>query len=575
MAAGPVGAQLDRSIERRAHFLWGDILTNRQGVIGLVLIAAVTYTSFYAPIIYMDDWSQIVEPMTQHTLSWVDWANRRPLLEAPLQILHQIFGLNVDAFYLVAWFVTTLAAVQLYLLIRQFKPDWQLRAWAIAALTLVYPADFSQMWLAHVLHARIGWLLTLLAASCLLTFLKRRTIGWVVAATVLSVIALLLYEAQLGVFVAFGLLVIALKRDVPWRTRWLLLIPLGVNGVYALWRSVGFRVAGIQDQYLSELTLSIGDLLKRLLLGFQVLGWSWTEPVRRLLRVESNGLTLLIMVVVLGGAMLTAMWWAGRKSMTAANTLAASAKTDWLTLLIGGGLIVTGYFPSILLYEPNLDAVGSRVNFYTLPGAALCVITVVSLIAKRLAHGDVRRWRAGFMTIIIALIATGMLIQMWVRHNAAVAWQDQHSIWTQLFDVAPRFEPDTLVCFVLTDYTGQAGFANWWRTPLSAGWEVSAALRVLYDDPSLQGAVIMPDMVGYGEAKLLPAGVQDPWTGNSVPYANTVFVTFDKAGQRLTMLTDVRGALDLAWPVSDYDPERHIIQGAQPEVAARYLLIDR
>jgi len=553
----------------------GDTLTNRKSVISLLLIAAVTYTSFYAPILYMDDWSQIVEPMTQHTLSWVDWANRRPLLDAPLQILQQVFGLNVDAFYLVAWLITTLAAVQLFVLIRQIRPDWRLRAWAVAALTLIYPADFSQMWLAHVLHARIGWLLALLAASCMLTYLKRRTFGWVVAATVLSLIALLLYEAQLGVFVAFGLLAIVFSRDTPWRTRLMLLIPLGVNGMYALWRSVGFRVAGIQDQYLSELTLGPGDLLRRLLLGLQVLGWSWTEPVRRLLQVESNGLALLIMAAVLGSAMFAVMWWAGRRSTSTTDVLANSTKADWLTLLIGGGLIVAGYFPSILLYEPNLNAVGSRVNFYALPGAALCVITVVSMIAKRLARGNSRQWRAGFMTAIIVLIATGMLIQMWVRHNAAAAWQEQRIIWTQLFDVVPRLQSDTLVCFVLPDYREQTGFANWWRTPLTAGWEVSAALRLLYDEPSLRGAVIVPDAIAYGESNLLPTGVQDPWSGNIVPYAKTVFVTYDKSRQQLTVLTDVAGTLGLTWPMNDYDPSQHIIQGDKPQVALRRLVMDR
>ncbi|MBI5566084.1 MAG: hypothetical protein HY870_14405 [Chloroflexi bacterium] len=551
-----------------------DILTNRKGVIGLLLIAAVTYTSFYAPIVYMDDWSQIVEPMTRQTLTWVDWADRRPLLDAPLQILHQVFGLNLDAFYLVAWFITTLAAVQLYLLIRQFRPAWQQRAWAVAALTLVYPADFSQMWLAHVLHARLGWLLALVAASCMLTYLKRRTIGWVLAATALSSSALLLYEAQLGIFIAFGLLAIVLKRAVAWRTRLMLLIPLGVNGVYTLWRSVGFRMVGIQDEYLSELTLGIADLLGRLLLGFQVLWWSWTEPVRRLLQVDSNWLALLIMLGVLGSLVLVAMGWARRKPTTVAEVPQTSAKPDWLTLLIGASLIAAGYFPTILLYEPNLDGVYSRVNFYALPGAALCLVIAASAITKRLARGDARRWRAGFMTAICVLIALGMAVQMWVRHNAAAAWQEQRGIWAQLIAVAPQFEPGTLVCFVLTSYLDQSGFANWGRTPLSTGWEASAALRLLYDDPSLQGAVIMPEGVGYGEAKLLPTGVQDRWLGTMVPYARTVFLTYDKSQQQLTVLTEVSGVLGLDWSLADYEPYRHIVQVAPRQIAARRLIVN-
>jgi hypothetical protein len=178
------------------------------------------------------------------------------------------------------------------------------------------------------------------------------------------------------------------------------------------------------------------------------------------------------------------------------------------------------------------------------------------------------------MTAIIALIATGMLIQMWVRHNATAAWQEQRIIWTQLFDVAPRLQSDTLVCFVLPDYREQTGFANWWRTPLTAGWEVSAALRLLYDEPSLRGAVIVPDVIAYGASNLLPAGVQDPWSGTIVPYARTLFVTYDKSRQQLTVLTDVAGTLGLTWPMNDYDPSRHIIQGDKPQVALRRLILN-
>lgn len=520
----------------------------------------------------MDDWSQIVEPMANHALSWVDWANRRPLLDAPLQILQQVFGLNLHAFYLVAWLVTTLAAVQLFVLIRQVKPDWRLRAWAVAAVALVYPADFSQMWLAHVLHARIGWLLALVAASWLVLFLQRRTIGWLIAGTVLSSVALLLYEAQLGVFVAFGLLLLMVYRDVPWRTRWLLLIPLGVNGAYTLWRSVGFRVAGIQDQYLGELTLGVGDLLGRVLLGIQVLWWSWTEPVRRLLRIDSNWLALLIMLGALIILVFVAMRAAARQTTNVMKISAASPKADWLTVLIGAGLCVAGYFPTILLYEPNLDGVYSRVNFYALPGAALCLLTAVALLIERLARGDLRRWQAGFMTVVVALIGLGMLVQIWVRHNATLAWQEQRGLWAQLFDLAPRFEPETMVVFVLLDSHEQIGFANWWRMPLSAGWEASAALRVLYADPSLQGAVILPDVVGYDEAHLLPAGIQDRWTGNIVSYDRAVFLTYDHERQQLTVLLDAERALNVTWPLTGYEPDRRIIPGARPAVPMRHLV---
>jgi hypothetical protein len=430
------------------------------------------------------------------------------------------------------------------------------------------------MWLAHVLHARIGWWLTLVAASCLLTYVKRQSIGWLVAATALSLIALLLYEGQLGVFLAFGLLVIVSQRAVPRRTRLMLLIPIGLNGLYMIWRSVGFRVVGIQDQYLSQLTLNIGDLANRLRLGFQVLWWSWTGPVGRWLQIESNWLIVLILLGTLSGLVLAAMGWAGRKSVVETDSEKESVKADWYALLVGAGFIVAGYFPTISLYEPNLNGVFTRVNFYALPGAALCLVTGLSLMIRLVAKGQTQRWRSGFITALVALIGLGMVIQVWVRQNAEAAWQEQRGIWAQLFELAPQFQPDTVVCFVLPDYQDQLQFSTWWRTPLSADWEVSAALRLLYNNPALRGEIVLPKVTGYGEATLLPAGVRNPWTGKVSPYASTVFLTYDKSRRQLTLMTDVAHTLGLDWPVVNYDPDRHILQSRPPQVALRRLIVN-
>ena len=84
----------------------------------------------------------------------------------------------------------------------------------------------------------------------------------------------------------------------------------------------------------------------------------------------------------------------------------------------------------------------------------------------------------------------------------------------------------------------------------------------------------MPDVVGYDEAHLLPTGIQDQWTGNTVSYDRAVFLTYDHSRQQLTILSDAGRALNLSWPLTGYEPYRRIISGASPAVPLRQLVRD-
>lgn len=531
----------------------------------LALIGGVTYTAFYQPILFSDDWSYLVMPMAQQSINWFSVADRRPLVNAPVALLHSLIGLNIDGLYVTAWLITLAIAWQLYWVLQRLLP-LRLRyvALLVAALTLVFPADLSQMWLTHTVLGRMAWLLTLVAMSALLTFVERHHYGYLVVATLLAVIAPLMYEAALGVLLAVCILLAVWKRAL-----WVLL-PAGLNVAYMLWRSLGYNLVGIDDPYLTEITLDIGQLLDRLILGFKSLFWAWTEPVRSWLGLSNNGEAGLLILATIG-----ALWgivWALTRRSTA-RTAAATPPREWGKLLgLGLAFACAGYFPILILYEPNLDSVHSRVNIWAIPGAALCIVALLALAAQRLARGHTRRFQGYIVTGVAVLIGIGMATQLTVRAEAATAWGEQIHVWQDLFEVAPQLTDGTTVYFVLPGYNDRVGYVNTRRLPLSSSWEVTAALNVLYDRTTLHGDVVLPDANNLGEPELTPAGIRDFVTGRLIPYSAAVFVMYAGTPRHLRVVEDVSHELDLMWPTPDYAPEQHIVLSPPLPIELRRLV---
>lgn len=540
-------------------------LTHRWSAAIIVFIGVVTYVPLYQPIIFSDDWSYLVMPMAQRTLSWFSAADRRPLVNAPAALLDATVGVNVDVWYALAWLVTVSLALLIYWVMQRLLPA-RLRYVALlaAALALVYPADLSKMWLTHTLLGRVAWLMTLVAMSALITFVERRQWRYLALATALAVLAPLFYEAALGVLMALCVL-LAICRRQPWA-----LLPAGLNAAYMLWRSLGYNLVGIDDPYLTEITLDLGQLFNRLILGFKSLLWGWTEPVRTWLALPNNGLAGVLIVAVVGGL------WAGVWLLTRrqpASTPDATSRREWLTLLgLGLAFACAGYFPILILYEPNLDSVQSRVNLWAIPGAALSIVAFLALVARWLARNQTLRLQWLIGGAVAVLLTIGITTQLTVRAEAVTAWREQTHLWQDLFELAPDLADGTAVYFVLSGYNDRVGYVNTRRLPLSNSWEATAALNVLYDRTTLHGDVVLPDADGLGEPQLTPAGVRDYVTGRLIPYSATLFVTYTGAPRHLRVVTDPSSELGLAWSTPDYAPTRHIIPSSPPPIELRRLV---
>ena len=127
-------------------------------------------------------------------------------------------------------------------------PGYQLLALAIGALFLVYPADFSRMWLTQI-HGRLAMVFVLLYAHLLLIYRDTHRRWALYGALLALVCSLAVYEAQLGLAMAWCVLLLVASRKRSWKELMALASPLVVGAIFVLWRTVGYSMLGINDNY--------------------------------------------------------------------------------------------------------------------------------------------------------------------------------------------------------------------------------------------------------------------------------------------------------------------------------------
>ena len=126
-----------------------------------------------------------------------------------------------------------------------------------------------------------------------------------------------------------------------------------------------------------------------------------------------------------------------------------------------------------------------------------------------------------------------------VQYNNKIAWQEQQSIWNELFLLAPDIQDDTFILFILPGFEDRTGFVNWKRTPLSASWEASSGIRLFYDNPTLTADVYFPDIDEPIEPELTTVGVATQETGMLSPYTKVIAFEYDNISQTLSRLNEI------------------------------------
>ena len=351
-----------------------------------------------------------------------------------------------------------------------------------------------------------------------------------------------IYEGQLGLAAAWVAILVTIslyKRDGRWLS---LLIPFFLMGLFALWRTFGVQAIGVNDQYIDQIVTSPVELLSRILLGYKVtLLWGWSESIGEFVPWATNTVLALTLLAVLLALTIGLVWFLSGQAATEERVFEQRKDSvhTYLTIAVSGILLIAaGYAPVILVFLPSLSGIGSRFNLFATIGGAVVTVAALLLMTQALTR-SARQQRWLLVAAVFPFILLGIATQISVQYHNRLAWREQQDIWAQLFTLAPDIKEETMLLFVLSGFEDRTGFVNWRRTPLSASWEASSGLRLLYDNELLMADVYFPDIDEPTEPLLTADGVHVLEMDIVVPYEQIVIFTYESGSlKQLVQLDD-------------------------------------
>jgi hypothetical protein len=541
----------------------------------LAAMAAVTYLAVYDPAVYMDDWD-LFRKFIFGKMLLVDFNSRRPFEDAVIWLLFNIVGVNPRAMFLVIVGLIFSCAVVIYLLIRRIFPRLEFLALPVALLFIVYPVDYTKVWMTRVYQWTI-YLFVLLGTFLLFEFLRDGR-GWKLAlALLLLLLPLGAYDGQLGLVALMPILLAVFTPGVPFKRRLLALSPLLGVVFLAAWRLfIQPVLLGFNDPYLGQASYTPLDMLRRILVGFPVFAESWIKPFEFILPGLSPLKLLFILAVAVAAVVLIGR--AGFELQREKDDEAGDGlerHKDWraLGLLFGFGLAIwaAGLVPAVVLSVPGLNLNGSstRAHTYAILGGSIWLICLLAFGAYLAAP---KRRLVGPLLIIavIPFLVVGLTQQIWIQNESRMAWRQQQVFWKTAFITLPDLKDGTTVLVAVRGNYPQRPFEH---LPLTAEWEVNHGFKVLYDNPSLQGMLYFSDFTTgtRRETKLLSDGVHG-YIIDSVPYDQLVIVSYNPANQVMQIVSDPEQEFDLPFTVVGYHPEQFILDSPPADSPYRALL---
>lgn len=601
-----------QNLGRRAHWLVAFIL---------LVISALLYAPITDPLLFSDDWGQILLNVFGQAKA-VNFASRRPFEQFIFVALYQLFGLQIQWYYLVNLVVTFFSALMVYWIIRK---AFHLKAWLafpVALLFLVYPADYSRNWIIMIYIHCV--LLISLGVIWLLLDYAATGRGWELPLIFLgTAIPLGAYEAQLGLlFVTAGLLAVFTQGiSLPRRAAIASLVLVAVAFVFwrLYWQPTVLKIEDFYAQSASNANPLA--LIQRMSKVIPIMfGRSWVDPFRLQLKIGSAlpavGIALLIIILVvlpdLVNAVRCRLLPANRSAIrpntqnaqTANKTIYLGMKISfsgflpqikmktrslsrlisdgeagaadestlalWTPLIFGIIYTFAGFIPMVTVYAPNLNSIGSRANQFATPGAALTVVYLIYLFV-RFFQLSAQRTRLAVYSALLPLVLIGVIIQLWNQSEAQTAWTKQKQVWNAMFETVPNIKDNTTVVFVIAGYKDPLRVFQ--HRPFVVWWETHSELQILYNNLTLTGRFYYKDAPEVWEGGLIHEnGVADAYDTIITPFKDILFVMFSPDTNQMIVVKDPTSELGLPFNVTGYDPEKHIIAGSKPAIQSRILV---
>lgn len=495
-------------------------MTRRELVLtwlGLVVLCALVF----APHVrhggfYLDDWSNAAAslqppggPSAGNALSFLAKVGiYRPVLVLYVPLTYWAFGMHMALH--IAWAATlaVLVAGMLYGVLRTLGVP-RIHAWAIAALTIVYPwSDSTRLW-PTADQVSLSVMFALAGLWIALAGLSGRTWRWHCFAGILYLLSILTYEVTLPLIAVAGGIYVARVGWRAARVRWGIdLVAVIAGGLWVGTHTVRTKSSLSGDlDHLQEIVKTGGTIAGRTLL-----------PVGAQRTTLALGLLLGVLLLGLAAYACRPERFRERGSW---------GLRSWL-LMAGGGLLAAAlgwvmFIPADPYYTPSIFGMTNRVN--GLAGVGLVIALYGALGVVGVLVGQLRP-RASIVAVAITLLLGGLIgisyIHVIRRHTQI--WDTAYiAEKTGLQEIRKQFPqlPHSTTLFV----SGYPAYQTLGVPIFSTTWDLDGMIKTQYEDWTLSAYPVLAET----QIVCHPDGIRLEGLGSVgplVPYGHAQFFDF-------------------------------------------------
>jgi hypothetical protein len=455
----------------------------------------------------------------------------RPLLAVYLSAVNFAFGGHMG--FLLTWMVATNVAMCafLYLLLRRLSMA-VIDAAAIAVLVLIFPAAGAlRLWAAMVAApvtmtlAIVGFLLALKAFEC-----RNRRVSLALhgVSVLFFASSVLLYELALPIML---LSVLVYRIKVPWRPaiyKWLVdcavLLTIALTVTHSSESGFMQSNGGMVD-HAREIYGQLHVLLATVVLPFSSSHWY---------------IMLLLALIPVTGCVVY--------RLLPPEAQLRSDLRRWLTVMAAGAIVIlasyTIFIPAITYYVPLRVGDGSRINAVASIGWVLLFYGGARMIGAIVFQGvpDGRRFGQAFALLGCAFVAVGWVKVLHAESDSYTgAFREDLRVLSSIQAAIPQpAHEGTIWTF------GQPVLYAPEVPVFGNTWDMTSAVQLQYDDPSLASFVAQPGTVfDCGTEGVKPAGAYLEPEAKTLesPYGRTYFVnTVSREAVRINSQAECRRA---------------------------------
>ena len=526
------------------------------------LVYLMDYRYFTSPPLHSDDWEWLVWRFIFDPFKFINWADRRPFFASLLVVLTPILRLNIAWYYVVNFLLIFISGIIVLLIVKKTFPNFQWIALPVSLIFLIYPINYAKTWLI-LLSIHLAMILALSAILMMITYARSGKILHLIAGILFSLISFGIYEAGLGIvmlaslFISFFALEFTRKRRLP-------ILSVFLTGmIFILWRIfIQPNVLNTQDYYLETINISFVNIIQRYIQGLFIALFNWVGPLLtgfgryKYWVFVGLGLVLIIIFLILLPKLL--------KSAKSKETFPYQKRVNEIKSLVRIAVIgilfwAAGYIPVISLYQPIFYGDGSRVNYFSVPGASLAVVAgIACLIFLLLEKKD--QIKRIVLIVSIPLVIIGSIYQIHAQNERFRVWEINKSFWHEMFELIPGIKERTKLVIVIPGYEDLEPFEMY---PFAGDWEAQSAFSILYNEKDLFARYYYID---------IPSG-----PGNQLPddmdWSQYIFVYYNPSHSSLRIIEDPTKALSLSFDLQGYDPQNRI-QPYSPDINQYRWLVD-